>query len=1001
MSGVSERVVQNGICERLAELGWDLTLDDADLERPVDGVFRFDELEAALVRLNPEIAEEPARAQEVLSKLRAVLLSAPNDGLVAANEEFVAWLCGRRTIQFVGTDQHVQVRIIDFDKPRANTLRVTTEATFHAGREHRRYDIVLWVNGLPLVVGETKKPGANTSWLNAATDIHNAYEVKTAAFFVPNVMSFATDGRDFRYGAVRQPPELWLNWSVTTDKMMVPGLPAVMRSAELLLTPEMVLEVLQHFTLYSSRRTSQGAVRQKIIPRYPQVEAVEAIVDRCLDPVKRQGLVWHHQGSGKTFAMAFAAAKLRHITAMDAPTIVVVLDRLDLIEQTVGEFSSVGIPAVQVAETKDDLRRMLSEDSRGVIVTTIFRFKDAGELNTRSNIVIMVDEAHRTQEGRLGLDMRAALPNAKFIGLTGTPIATDDRNTWAMFGDPDDPDGALNHYSVERSIFDGATLPVHVETRLVDFQFNADALQEAFDDFAEEEELTEEDREFLTRKAAHISVVVRDADRVEAVCKDMVAHYRQRIAPLGLKAQIVAYDRATCAAYYEQLTKLLGPGEEATVVMTTAKDDPEGWSQWDRDRDEEAVIKDRFRDIDDPLKFLIVTAKLLTGFDAPIEGVMYLDKPLRAHTLFQAVCRTNRRWTNPLTGQEKLHGLIVDYVGMGAELARAVAVKSTPTTKGPSDGDIKALFAQLIEAIDTASQRFTDVDQTKPSFEQLFEAQQILDTEEAREAFAAEFVRCQGLFEFLYPDLALKPHEEKYRFLAKVYASIAPSNAANMLLWHRLGTKTMAIVHEHLVDVTIDGNALDQVALDAETLEYLQDNQLVLIPQPEVSKPPPTATEVVDRIEDRIRRMTEGTDTHRVWTILSERLNKLRAAKLASAEASVEFLKNLMELARDLIRAERADIEGTLDQIKILDPRTGALTQIFDEYAPAERAVITEQVVEEVDSIVAPVRGTGWQTSHPGDQAVRRELRLTLRKFALPVSGDLYDRAYAYIRENY
>jgi type I restriction enzyme R subunit len=253
----------------------------------------------------------------------------------------------------------------------------------------------------------------------------------------------------------------------------------------------------------------------------------------------------------------------------------------------------------------------------------------------------------------------------------------------------------------------------------------------------------------------------------------------------------------------------------------------------------------------------------------------------------------------------------------------------------------------------------------------------------------------------LYPDLALKPHEEKYRFLAKVYASIAPSNAANMLLWHRLGTKTMAIVHEHLVDVTIDGNALDQVALDAETLEYLQDNQLVLIPQPDAPKPPPTATEVLNRIEDRIRRMTEGTDTHRAWTILSERLNKLRAAKLASAEASVEFLKTLMELARDLIRAERADIEGTLDQIKILDPRTGALTQIFDEYAPAERAVITEQVVEEVDSIVAPVRGTGWQTSHPGDQAVRRELRLTLRKFALPVSGDLYDRAYAYIRENY
>ena len=211
------------------------------------------------------------------------------------------------------------------------------------------------------------------------------HEVKTSAFFVPNVLSFATDGRDFRYGAVRQPPELWLNWSKTTDEMMAPGLPAVMRSAELLLTPEMVLDVLLHFTLYSSRRTAQGAVRQKIIPRYPQVEAVDAIVDRCLDPEKRQGLVWHHQGSGKTFAMAYAAAKLRHVAEMDAPTIVVVLDRLELIEQTVGEFSSVGISAVQVARTKDELRTMLSQDSRGVIVTTIFRFKDAGELNDRTN----------------------------------------------------------------------------------------------------------------------------------------------------------------------------------------------------------------------------------------------------------------------------------------------------------------------------------------------------------------------------------------------------------------------------------------------------------------------------------------------------------------------------------------------------------------------------------------------------------------------------------------
>ena len=1000
MSDVAERVVQNGICERLVASGWSLTLNDEDLGRSVDEVVRFDEFEAALVRLNPEIAAKPERAQEVLARLRAVLLSAPNDGLVAANEEFVAWLCGRRTHQFVGMDQHTSVRLIDFENPRSNSLKVTTEATFRAGREHRRYDIVLWVNGLPLVVGETKAPKLDTSWLNAATDIHNGYEVKTPGFFVPNVLSFATDGRDFRYGAVRQPPEFWLNWSKTTDEMMLPGLPAVVRSAELLLTPEMVLDILRHFTLYSSRRTTQGAVRQKIIPRYPQVEAVDAIVDRCLDPKKRQGLVWHHQGSGKTFAMAYAAAKLRHIAAMDAPTIVVVLDRLDLIEQTVSEFTSVGIPAVQVAQTKDDLRRMLSEDSRGVIVTTIFRFKDAGELNTRTNVVVMVDEAHRTQEGRLGLDMRAALPNAKFIGLTGTPIATDDRNTWAMFGDPDDVDGALNHYSVERSIYDGATLPVHVETRLVDFHFNADAMQEAFDELADEEDLDDDQKAFLTKKASHISVVVQDSDRIAAVCGDIVTHYRERIAPLGLKAQIVAYDRATCVAYYEHLQTLLQPGEEATIVMTTAKDDPIEWSAFDRDRDQEAVIKDRFRDIDDPLKFLIVTAKLLTGFDAPIEGVMYLDKPLRAHTLFQAVCRTNRRWTNPITSQEKLHGLVVDYVGMGQELAKAVATKPvTPTLV--DQGDVDVPFGELVDAIGHTWERFAQINLSKPSFEQIFDAQQILNTEEARQEFAADFMRCQGLFEFLYPDLRLKPHEETYRFLAKVYASITPSNAANMLLWHRLGAKTMAIVHEHLTGVSIDGTALDQVALDAETLEYLQDNQLVLIPDPKKPKPPPNAREVLDRLEERIRRRIIGPDPHKVWASLIDRLEALRATKIATAEASVEFLKHLMEVARQLVMAERADDEGRLDEIKVLDPRKGALTQIFEEFTPDGQTALVEEVVEAVDEIVTPVRGSGWQSSYPGDQAVRRELRLALRRFSLPPTGDLYDRAYAYIRENY
>jgi type I restriction enzyme R subunit len=994
-----EKMVQMGLAAHVLKLGW-AHADDETLLRPLESAFLVDDVTQALVSLNPQISEVPARAEEVLSKLRAVLLGVRNDGLISSNEEFVAWLCGRRTIKYIGTDKDVQVNLIDFKNPKANTLRVTTEATFHVGREHRRYDMVFWVNGFPLVVGEMKTPkDKNISWLNGATDVHNAYEKKTPEFFVPNVLSFATEGREFRYGAVGQPPELWLNWSSTTDEILPPGLANMMRSAELLLTPVMVLDILRSFTLYSSRRTAGGAVRTKVIPRYPQVEAVEAIVARCRDPKKKQGLIWHHQGSGKTFAMAYAAAKLRHESELDAPTIVIVLDRLELIQQTESEFKSVGIQSLKTAETKDELRSLLTNDARGVIITTIFRFAEAGLLNDRANIVVMVDEAHRTQEGRLGLDMREALPNAKFIGLTGTPISTEDRNTFAMFGDIDDPDGALNHYSVERSIHDGSTLPVHVETRLVNFHFNGEDLQAAFDDLADEEQLTEEQRGKLAARAAHVSIVVRDQDRIKAVCKDIVDHYRARIAPLGLKAQVVAYDRATCVAYYEAITALLKDGEEATVVMTTVKDDPQEWDKWNIDREQEATIKDRFRDINDPLKFVIVTAKLLTGFDAPIEGVMYLDKPLRAHTLFQAVCRTNRRWTNPITGQQKLHGLIVDYVGLGKDLAKALSTKTTMKV-GQNQEDVEILLAELNSDIASIMKQFEGVDKEASVFNQIHDAQQILNTMALREEFAAHFMRCQGLFEFLWPDTKLRAIEENYKFLARVYASIAPNNAADLLLWQKLGAKSMEIVHAHLTGVTIDADKLESVAMDADVLEALRDNGLFPEP-PKKGQPAPSALEVLQRLEGRIQARIAGTDGMKVWKSLSERLELLRLSRISSAAESVEFLRYLLELARDLLEAERADDDGRIDEIKVVDPRKGALTQIFEEFKPEGVPLVIETVVEQVDALVQPVRGTGWQTSHPGDRSVRQELRLILKNSGLPPAGELFDRAYAYIRENY
>ncbi|MFI7553241.1 DEAD/DEAH box helicase family protein [Micromonospora sediminimaris] len=409
--------------------------------------------------------------EPILPKLRAVFLSATEDGLFAANRAMLEWVRGHVTHRFVGTRKAEAIHLIDFDEGASNKFVVSDEVVF-VGADTRRYDLVLWINGFPVVVGETKTPlDESRSWLDAAVDIHATYEARTPAFFVANALSFACDGKEFRYGAIGQAPEHWLPWSRTTDPIREPSLGGALRSAALLLRPRLLLDIIQVYTFFIRKATADGALAAKILPRYPQVESVEAIVERAHDQSRSQGLIWHHQGSGKTLLMAFAAAKLRmESSELNAPTIVVVLDRIDLLDQLHAEFRAVGIKDLVVAETGKKLHRVLANGQGGVVVTTVFRFANAGLLTNRSNIVVMVDEAHRTQDGRLGADLKAALPNATRIGLTGTPISQADRDTWNNFGHSGDPGNVLNHYSVERSINDGATLPVHVETRLVDYQ---------------------------------------------------------------------------------------------------------------------------------------------------------------------------------------------------------------------------------------------------------------------------------------------------------------------------------------------------------------------------------------------------------------------------------------------------------------------------------------------------------------------------------------------------
>lgn len=471
-----------------------------------------------------------------------------------------------------------------------------------------------------------------------------------------------------------------------------------------------------------------------------------------------------------------------------------------------------------------------------------------------------------------------------------------------------------------------------------------------------------------------------------------------------MKAQVVAVDRQACVNYLVEIRRLLAerataghPLDEAAVVMSVAgKGEGELAEYKLSESGEEALLK-RFRTLGDPLKFLVVTSKLGTGFNAPIEGVMYLDKPLKDHTLFQTITRTNRNWKNSETGQEKRYGLVVDYVGLGAGFARAMAPANPEQEQQKIDvGGLLDTFEELLEQ---TMLRFAGIDPRDVTATTLLDSLGRLPDDKAKQAFGAQFKTLAGIWELVYPDSRLSGHVAEYRFLAKVYEAVQPPAGPEAVLWERLGVKTLELVHGHMTDIRIDRRKTYVVA-DAETIAKLAEQDML----PEaVDGKGPTVDEIIDTIAERLKRRQRGANgDHPVWKSLADRLEDLRLKQLRNAQDSIDLLSQVCEVATDLRRAEKAEDEQGEHGLDLLpDPNTGALTQIFHEYAPPETPETIEKVVLEIDAIVKQVTFDNWSGTQKGDQAVRRALRKVLGKYQLHTVDDLFDRAYAYISEHY
>jgi type I restriction enzyme R subunit len=605
-----------------------------------------------------------------------------------------------------------------------------------------------------------------------------------------------------------------------------------------------------------------------------------------------------------------------------------------------------------------------------VIITTIHKFGEAeGVLNDRSNIVVLVDEAHRTQEGDLGRKMRDALPNAFLFGLTGTPINTRDRNTFYAFGADEDRGGYLSRYSFEESIRDEATLPLRFETRSVDLRIDRSALDEEFAKLIAH--LTEDEKAEMSKLAGRFALLVKAPARVSAIVQDIVDHYQAKVEPHGFGVQIVTIDQEACVLYKEALDQILPP-EASEVVISVGHGAPQDWKdRFGRDKDAEEKLLDRFRDPSDPLKILIVTARLLTGFDAPNLQCMYLDKPLRDHTLLQAICRTNR----PAPG--KTHGLIVDYLGIFDDVAAALAFDEKAITKVISN--LRDLEEALPDAVAKCVAWFPGVDRKQEGWEGLLAAQQCLPTNEKRDAFAADFVQLSILWEALSPNPILTAFEDDYRWLAQVYDSLRPPSGSGKLLWHALGAKTVELIHKH-VKVQAVRDDLETLVMDAALIEELMND------------PERTVVEVEVQIVGRLRK--HGKDPK--FVALSERLEQLRLKHEQGLLNSLEFLKSLLDLAKDVVEAEKDERPAQRE-----DDAIAALTELFRSVKNPETPVIVERVVSDIDEIVKQVRFPDWQLTDAGEREVKKALRRCLLKYKLHNDADLFDRAYGYIRQYY
>jgi type I restriction enzyme R subunit len=781
--------------------GFDPEVPPADRARN-RSLFFDDLLDARVREFNPRYVEAEGA---LLGQFRHLHTD------IYGNREFVEHLRNRGKFFDHEEKRERDLILIDYDNPAHNVYEVTEEWAYHNGHYGTREDVVFLINGIPVLVIECKNADKDEA-IALGVDQIRRYHRETPELFVSQQLFTATDAIGFCYGVswntVRRNIFNWKDEEVGKLEAKVKSFCAI---------PQ-VLAFLKDYIVFAEKDEELN----KYILRQHQTGAVEATVSRALDPQRSRGLVWHTQGSGKTFTMIKAAERLFRAPEADKPTVLLMIDRNELEDQMLKNLAALGLGNLEHAGSITRLNKLLRDDYRGIIVTMIHKFRDMpANINTRSNIYVLIDEAHRTTGGDLGNFLMAGLPNASYIGFTGTPVdkTAYGRGTFKTFGCEDDK-GYLHKYSIADSIGDGTTLPLYYSLAPNDMLVPHEILDKEFLSLAEAEGVADIDElNKILERAVNLKNFLKGKDRIQQVARFVADHYRENVEPLGYKAFLVGVDREACAHYKHALDQYLPTGY-SEVVYTGNNNDSALLKEFHLDPKKERQIRKSFGKLDQQPKILIVTEKLLTGFDAPVLYAMYLDKPMRDHTLLQAIARVNRPYENEKAEMVKPHGFVLDFVGIFDKLEKALAFDSEEINAIVKDLKLlKVLFQNKMEQkapeyIGLIERNFNDKD-----VDALIEH---FRDPERRKAFFKEYKEIEMLYEIISPDAFLRPFIDDYATLSSIYAVVRNAYTKKVYVDRAFQKKTNELVQRHIGAVMAREESGEYVAIDEQTIETIK-----------------------------------------------------------------------------------------------------------------------------------------------------------------------------------